>query len=410
MKTRINCRWKLSAVAIALTGAAGLATAQVSDGVVRIGVLTDKSGSFSQFSGQGSVVAAQLAIDDCLANECKGLKIELLSADHQNKTDLALAKAREWADVNRVDAYADMVNSAVAVAMQNLAQQKDKVALFAGGPLRLTNEDCQPERTVQWMWDTYSQTTAAVKGIAKNGESWYMITVDYAFGNAASAEARKQLAAIDVKVLGEAKHPLNTSDMSSQVTAAQQSKANVVAFVNSGADAANAIRSANEFGLSRSQKVAAFFPTIYEIKGIGLEQAQNLRVPESFYWDLDEGTRRFSKRFMEVYKKGPPSLTHAGVYSSVLHYLKAVAATKSDDPRTVVKKMHEIPIRDDVVRNAMLREDGRMIHDYYYFRVKTPKESKGEWDLYALEKTLPGEEVFLPKKESQCRVFKSATR
>jgi branched-chain amino acid transport system substrate-binding protein len=398
----------ISAMAVAM--AATAAHAEISDGVVRIGVLTDMSGSFSQFSGQGSVVAAQLAIDDCLARECKGLKIELLSADHQNKTDLALAKAREWADVNKVDAYADIVNSAVALAMQNLAVQKDKTALFAGGPLRLTNEDCQPDRTVQWMWDTYSQTTAAVKGLAKPKQSWYFVTVDYAYGNAAATEARRQLEGTGARVIGESKHPLNSSDMSSPIIAAQQSKADVVAFVNSGADSANAIKSAQEFQLAGKQMLAAFFPTVYEIKGIGLDQAKGLRFPESFYWDIDDGTRRFAKRFMDAYKKGPPSLTHAGVYSSVYHYLKAVAASKSDDARTVVKKMHEIPIQDDVVRNAKLRKDGRMVHDYYYFRVKSPQESKGPWDLYALEKTLPGDQVFLPEAESQCRVFKTASR
>ncbi len=401
---------KFTALALAVAAFTGSARAEISDGVVRIGLLTDMSGAFSQFSGQGSVVAAQMAIDDCMANECKGLKIELLTADHQNKTDIALSKAREWADINKVDAYADMVNSAVAVAMQNLAVQKDKVALFAGGPVRLTNEDCQPEHSVQWMWDTYSQTTAAVKGLAKPGQSWYFVTVDYAYGTSAAAEARKQLEAVGAKVIGEAKHPLNSSDMSSQIIAAQQSKAQIVAFVNSGADSSNAIKTAKDFQLGNGQMLAAFFPTVYEIKGLGLDQAKGLRFPESFYWDVDEGTRRFSKRFMDIYKKGPPSLTHAGVYSSVYHYLKAVAASKSDDARTVLKKMHELPIKDEVVRNAKLRADGRMIHDYYYFRVKTSQESKGPWDLYSIEKTLPGDEVFLPQQESQCRVFKTSAR
>jgi len=401
---------RLSAVALtAMLSATGV-QAEISDGAVRIGLLTDMSGSFSQFSGQGSVVAAQMAIDDCLARECKGMKVELLSADHQNKTDIALAKAREWADVNKVDAYADMVNSAVALAMQNLAVQKKKAALFAGGPLRISNEDCQPEYAVQWMWDTYSQTAAAIKGLAKPKQGWYFITVDYAYGNAAVAEARKQLEAIGAYTVGESKHPLNSSDMSSQIIAAQQSKADVVAFANSGADSANAIKTASEFQLGAKKLQAAFFPTVYEIKGIGLAQAKGLRFPESFYWDIDEGTRRFSKRFMDIYKKGPPSLTHAGVYSSVYHYLKAVAATKSDDARTVVRKMHELPIQDDVVRNPKLRPDGRMVHDYYYFRVKSPQESKGPWDLYALEKTLPGDDVFLPVTESQCRVFKTQAK
>jgi branched-chain amino acid transport system substrate-binding protein len=409
MKTR-SSKFRLSSAALAVMLAASGAQAEISDGVVKIGLLTDMSGGFSQFSGQGSVVAAQMAIDDCLAKECKGMKIELLAADHQNKSDIALAKAREWADVNKVDAYADMVNSAVALAMQNLAVQKKKVALFPGGPLRISNEDCQPEYVVQWMWDTHSQTTAAVKGLAKPNQSWYFVTVDYAYGNTAVAEARKQLAAIGAQTVGESKHPLNSSDLSSQIIAALQSKADVVAFANSGADAANSIKTGREFQLNKKKTLAAFFPTIYEIKGIGLAQAEGLRFPESFYWDLDEGTRRFSKRFMEIYKKGPPSLTHAGVYSSVYHYLKAVAASKSDDAQTVVRKMHELPIQDDVVRNAKLRPDGRMVHDYYYFRVKSPQESKGPWDLYALEKTLPGEEVFLPVKESQCRVFKAQAK
>lgn len=382
------------------------AQAAISDGVVRIGVLTDMTGAFSQFSGQGSVVAAQLAIDDCLARECKGLKVELLYADHQNKTDIALAKAREWADVQKVDAYADMVNSAVALAMQTLAVQKQRAALFAGGPVRISNEDCQPEYAVQWMWDTHSQTTAAVKGLAKPGQTWYFVTVDYAYGNTASAEARKQLEALGAKVIGETRHPLNSTDLSSPLIAAQQSKAQVVAFVNSGADSANAIKTAHDFQLGAKQTLAAFFPTVYEIRGIGLTQAQGLRFPESFYWDLDEGTRRFAQRFMAVYKKGPPSLTHAGVYSSVLHYLKAVAAAGSDDARTAIRQMHQLPIQDDVVRNATLRADGRMIHDYYHFRVKSPQESKNPWDLYAVEKVMPGADVFLPQAQSQCRVFR----
>jgi branched-chain amino acid transport system substrate-binding protein len=391
-----------------LLGAPG-AHAEISDGVVKIGLLTDMSGAFSQLSGQGSVVAARMAIDDCLKAECKGMKIELLTVDHQNKTDIAVAQARKWADIDHVDAYADMVNSAVAVAMEDVAVQKKKVALFVGGPVRITNEDCQPDYAVQWMWDTYSQTSAAIKGIAKPKQRWYFIAVDYAYGTAAVAEARKQLDAIGAQTVGETKHPLNSSDLSSPIIAAQQSSADIVAFANSGADAANAIKTASEFQLSRTKVEAAFFPTIYEIKGVGLAQAQGLQFPESFYWDLDDRTRRFSKRFMDIYKKGPPSLTHAGVYSSVYHYLKSVAAAQSDDPAIVMRKMHELPIDDDVVRHATLRPDGRMVHDYYYFRVKTPQESKGPWDLYALQKTLPGDQVFMPENRSQCRVFRTTS-
>ncbi|VVE86875.1 ABC transporter permease [Pandoraea bronchicola] len=415
MKKHLTERRRLSSLCIATVTAmaamiaSGVAHAGIEGNTVKIGLLTDMSGAFSQFSGQGSVVAAQMAIDDCLAKECKGLKIQLLTADHQNKTDIALSKAREWADVEHVDAYADMVNSAVALAMENLAVQKKKIALFVGGPLSITNENCQPEYAVQWMWDTYSQTAAAIKGLAKPKQGWYFVTVDYAYGLAATTEARKQLDAIGAQTVGESKHPLNTSDMSSQIIAAQQSKADVVAFANSGADAANAIKTASEFQLGAKKQLAAFFPTVYEIKGIGLSQAQGLQFPESFYWDLDDGTRSFSKRFMELYKKGPPSLTHAGVYSSVYHYLKAVVAADSKDPALVMRKMHELPIKDDVVRNATLRADGRMIHDYYYFKVKSPKESKGPWDLYTLQKVLPGEQVFLPASQSQCRALKKST-
>ncbi|CAG9267675.1 Amino acid/amide ABC transporter substrate-binding protein, HAAT family [Paraburkholderia unamae] len=375
---------------------------------VKIGLLTDMSGPFSQFSGEGSVVAAQMAIDDCLAKECKGMKVQLLTADHQNKTDIALTKAREWADVDHVDAYADMVNSAVSLAMENLAVQKKKIALFVGGPLSITNENCQPDYAVQWMWDTYSQTAAAIKGLAKPKQSWYFVTVDYAYGKVASSEARKQLDAIGAHVVGESKHPLNSIDMSSQIIAAQQSSADVVGFINSGADAANAVKTASEFKLGAKKELAAFFPTVYEIKGIGLEQAQGLQFPESFYWDFDDGTRRFSKRFMEIYKKGPPSLTHAGVYSSVYHYLKSVAAAKSTDPAAVMREMHKLPINDDVVRNATLRADGRMIHDYYYVKVKSPKESRSPWDLYTIQKVLPGDQVFLPASQSVCPVLKNA--
>ena len=399
----------LSALAAALTF--GAASAQATwDGSVKLGLLSDMSGVFANFSGPGSIVAAQMSIDDCLKVECKGMKIELLTVDHQNKTDLAIAKAREWADIQKVDAYVDMVNSAVALAMANLAVEKNKIALFVGGPVKLTNEDCHPQNTVQWMWDTFAQVSAAVKGLAKPGQKWFFITVDYAYGKATSDEARKQLEAAGATVVGEAKHTLNAADFSSQILAAKQSGADVVAFINSGSDVANALKAAREFDLGGKQILAAFIPTIYEIQGVGLETAQGLTFPESFYWNVDDGTRRFAQRFVDIHKKGPPSLTHAGVYSSVYHYLKSVAAAKSTDTATVMKQMHTLPIKDDAVRNAKLRVDGRMVHDYYLFKVKAPAESKEKWDLYNLVRILPGDDVFLPLSQSQCPAVKTAAK
>ncbi len=398
------------AAALALLGTVGTAQARFSDDVMRVAVLTDMSGAFSQFSGEGSVIAAKLAIEDCLAKECKGMKIDLVAADHQNKVDVALAKAREWFDRERIDVIADNVNSAVALAIQTLAIEKDKMVLLPGGPVRLSNENCAPEHSVQWIWDTYAQAAAVTRTVGKPGESWYFLTVDYAYGHTTEHDARAILEKIGAKVIGSSRHPLNNQDFSSQLLAAQASGADVIALANSGTDASNAIRQAREYGiLGSKQRVVAFIPTIYEIQAIGLDTAQGLSFPESFYWDLDDGTRRFAARFQERYKKGPPSLTHAGVYSSVYHYLKSAAAAGSDSPKAVVGKMRTLPIEDDVVRNARLRPDGRMVHDYYFFTVKSPAESKGTWDLYKLEKVLPGDEVFLPLEASQCPAVRKAS-
>jgi branched-chain amino acid transport system substrate-binding protein len=382
---------------VALTALASSARAQISDGAVRIGVLTDLSGPYSDITGKGSVVATQMAVDDCLKAECAGLKVEVLSADHQNKPDIGVNKAREWIDTAGVDVLVDMSNAAIQLAVAPFVKDKNRVALFAGGTARLTGDACQPDHVVQWMWDTYVQVAGIANRLTQPGTTWHLVTADYAFGHQFEADARAIVTAKGGKVLGSTRHPFPSNDLSSFLLTAQSSGANVIALANAGADTVNAVRTARDFGLTTSgkQKVVAFFLTVMDIKGVGLEAAQGTTLTEGFYWDLDEGTRAFSARFQKLHGT-VPSAIHAGLYSATRHYLKAVAASKADDAKTVTAKMRELPIADDVVRNAKLREDGRMVHDFYVFQVKSPAESKGPWDFYKLVDTVPGDDAFRP--------------
>lgn len=390
------------AVALLIFGPAAPAAAQVSDGVVRIGVLTDMSGVYSDIAGKGSVLATRMAVEDCLKAECAGLKIEVLSADHQNKPDVAIVTAREWIDRQGVDALADMGNASIQLAVPTLLKEKNRVGLFAGGTARLTGDACQPDHIVQWLWDTYVQVAGVADQLTRPGTKWFLVTADYAFGHQFEADAKTLVAAKGGAVLGSVRHPFPATDLSSQLLTAQGSGADVIALANAGGDTVNSIKTARDFGiLQGKQKVTAFFLSVMDVRGIGLEVAQGTVLAEGFYWDLDDRTRSFSERFRA--RNGTmPSTNHAGVYSAVRHYLKAVAAARGDEAKAVIAKMREIPIEDEVVRNARLREDGRMVHDFYVFQVKKPAESKGEWDVYNTLATIPGDQAFRPLGQSTC--------
>nr|WP_241150431.1 ABC transporter substrate-binding protein [Delftia lacustris] len=383
------------------------ANASISDDVVKIGILTDLSGPYSNFGGKGSVVAANLAIEDCLKAECKGMKIEVLSADHQNKADIGASKAREWLDRDHVDAFADLTNSAVALAVQKLIKDKGAIGLFTGSATtRLTNEDCAPN-SFHWMFDTYSASAGAAAALTRaGGKSWYFLTVDYAFGHSLEKDAAEMVKANGGNVLGAVRHPLNASDFSSFLMQAQSSKAQIIGMANATQDAINTIKTSREFGISdKGQKLAALMLQVTDVHAMGLRVAQGLVSSEGFYWDMDDQTRNFAARFEKV-QKVKPNQVHAGVYSSVLHYLKSVAAAKSDNADVVAAKMRELPIKDAVMRNASIRPDGRVIHDMYLVEVKTPTQSKAPWDYYKILSTIPANEAFMPLAQSQCPLVK----
>ncbi|VVE14310.1 ABC transporter permease [Pandoraea cepalis] len=394
---------------LGLMSMAGMA--QLPDRPVKVGVLTDMSGPYSAMGGAGSVAAAQMAIDDCLAAECKGMKIALVSADNQNKADVAANKAREWFDRDNVDAIADLTNSAAALAVQKIAMDKQRVTLFSGpATTRLTNEDCSPTG-FHWMFDTYSQSAATARAVVGDGgKSWYFITVDYAFGHSLEKDAADIVKTLGGTVLGQSRHPLNASDYASFLLQAQSSKAQVVALANGGQDTVNALKQAREFGIvQRGQKLAALLVFLSDVHALGLNTAQGLLFTDGFYWDQDDASRVWSARFQKKYKDLKPTMVQAGVYSSVLHYLRAVAASQSVDAKVVAQKMREMPIRDPIMHNASIRPDGRVIHDMYLFRVKSPAESKGPWDYYTKVATVPATEAFQPLSKSTCSLVKTST-
>ena len=386
------------------------AQAQISDGVVKIGVLTDMASTYSGMGGPGSVVAAKMAIDDCLKAECKGLKIEVVSADHQNKADIAATKAREWMDRDKVDALADLTNSAGALAIQKLIKEKGGIAMYSGpATTRLTNEDCAANG-FHWMFDTYSSASGAAAALTRGGsKSWYFLTVDYAFGHSLEKDAADVVKAYGGNVVGSVRHPLNASDFSSFLLQAQTSKAQVIGLANGAQDTVNAIKAAREFGIGSAksgQKLASLLMFLTDVHSLGLNQAQGLMFSEGFYWDMDDKTRAFASRFEKLHKGFKPTMVQAGVYSSVLHYLKSVAAAKTDDWKVVAQKMRDLPIDDPIMRNASIRPDGRVIHDMYLFEVKKPSESKGPWDYYKTVSTIPAQIAFKPLADSSCALVK----
>src|SRR5262247_132109 len=394
--------------AAALWLGAGAAEAQYSDGVIKLGVMNDQSGTYSDLSGQGSVWAAKKAIEDfCKANTCHD-KIEVVFADHQNKPDVGSNIVRQWFDVDKVDAVVDVPTSSVALAVNTITKEKNKVFLVSGAAAsNLTGKDCTPN-TVHWTYDTWALANGTGQAIVKTGgDTWFFLTADYAFGHALERDTEAVVVKNGGKVLGKVRHPFPAQDFSSFLLQAQASKAKIIGLANAGADTTNAIKQAAEFGIvSGGQQFAGLLVFLTDVHALGLEKAQGLLLTESFYWDLNDQTRAFSTRFAERHRQAKPTMAQAGVYSAVLHYLKAVEALKSDDGPKVIAKMKELPTDDPVFGKGMVRADGRKIHPMYLFEVKKPSESKGPWDYYKVRATIPAEQAFRPMDQGNCPLVK----
>ena len=387
---------------------APVAGAQMSDNVVKIGVLNDRSGLYADLSGQGSVIAAQMAIE-AYGAAAKGMKVEAIGADHQNKPDIGSNIARQWLDIDKVDVIVDVPNSGVALAVNEIVREKNKVYLNSGaGTSDLTGKACSPN-TVHWTYDTWALANGTGKAVVQSGgDTWFFIVADYAFGQTLERETSAVVTANGGKVLGSVRHPLSTADFSSYLLQAQSSKAEVIGLANAGTDLTNSIKQAGEFGIIQGgQNLAGLLVFITDVHGIGLQAAQGLVLTEAFYWDLNDGTRAWSKRFAERNGGKYPTMIHAGVYSAVLHYLKAVEALKSDaDGAKVVAEMKRTPTDDPLLGKGTIREDGRKIHDMFLFQVKKPAESKAPYDYYTLRATIPAAEAFRPLDQGNCPLVK----
>jgi branched-chain amino acid transport system substrate-binding protein len=389
---------------LAFAAAMGAPFAAQAQTTVKIGVLNDQSSLYADLSGQGSVVAARMAIEDFGA-AAKGWKVDVVSADHQNKVDVGSNIARQWYDVDKVDVILDVPNSAVALAVNAITKDKNKVFINSGaGSSDLTGSACTPN-TVHWTYDTWALANGTAKAIVKSGgDTWFFLTADYAFGQALERDAADLVKASGGKVLGDIKHPLNSSDFSSYLLQAQASKAKIIGLANAGGDTTNAIKQAAEFGITEGgQKLAGLLVFLSDVHSLGLKVAQGLTFTEAFYWDMNDQTRAFAKRFAPQFKGNMPTMVHAGVYAGVLHYLKAVEAQKSaEDGAKVVAKMKEMPTDDPLFGKGQIRADGRKIHPMYLFEVKKPEESKGAWDYYKVSATIPADEAFRPLSAGGC--------
>jgi branched-chain amino acid transport system substrate-binding protein len=383
---------------------AGVAQAQISGNVVKIGVMNDMSGLYADIGGPGSVLAAKMAVEDYLKASKSQLKVEVVSADHQNKPDVGSSIARKWYDTDGVDMIADVPTSSVALAINQISREKGKAFVNTGAATSdLTGKDCSPT-TVHWLYDTWMLAHGTGSAVVKNGgDSWYFLTADYAFGHALERDTAEVVKAAGGKVLGSVKVPLNTQDFSSFLLQAQSSKAKIVGLANAGGDTINSIKQASEFGIVKGgQKLAGLLVFLPDVHGLGLDKAQGLNITESFYWDLNDGTRAWTKRFAAANGGKYPSMDHAGVYAGVLHYLKAVDAAKTDDGAKVVAKMKELPTDDPLFGKGQVRADGRKIHPVYLFEVKKPSESKGPYDYYKLMATIPADKAFRPIDQGNC--------
>jgi branched-chain amino acid transport system substrate-binding protein len=395
------------AAAVTLAAAAMSAQAQVSDGIIKIGILTDMSSLYADLSGAGSVAAARMAVEDFGAAK-KGMKVEIISADHQNKPDVGSAIARQWYDVDKVDVIVDTPNSGVALAVNQITRDKKKAFINSGAASSdLTGKACSPN-TVHWTYDTWMLANGTGSAIVKTGgDSWYFITADYAFGHALERDTMEVVKKNGGKVLGAVRAPINTQDFSSFLLQAQGSKAKIIGLANAGGDTINSIKQASEFGIVKGgQSLAGLLVFLSDVHGLGLQTAQGLIFTETFYWDLNDNTRAFAKRMAAANNGKYPTMVQAGVYAGVLHYLKAIEAAKTDDGTKVVEQMKKMPTDDPLFGKGRIRADGRKLHPAYLVEVKKPSESKGPYDYYKIRATIPADQAFRPEKDGGCELVK----
>lgn len=386
----------------------GAAQAQISDGVIKIGVMNDMSGLYADLTGMGSVLAARLAVEDFGA-AAKGMKVEIVSADHQNKPDVGSSITRQWYDVDKVDVIVDVPTSSVALAVNQITRDKGK-AFLASGPATsdLTGKACSPN-TIHWTYDTWMLANGTGSAIVKTGgDSWFFLTADYAFGHALERDTEAVVLKSGGKVLGKVRTPFPTTDFSSFLLQAQASKAKVIGLANAGGDTVASIKQAAEFGIVKGgQNLAGLLVFLIDVRALGLQTAQGLIFTETFYWDLNDQTRAFTKRFSaQAPRNNYPTMIHAGVYSSVLHYLKAIEAIKTDDGTKVIEQMKKMPTDDPLFGKGSIRADGRKIHPAYLVEAKKPAESKGPWDLHKIRATIPADQAFRPMADGGCPLVK----
>src|SRR5947209_899795 len=396
---------RLAIIAAALMISAA-AQAQISGDTVKIGILNDMSGLYADLGGQGSVEAARMAVAD-FGDNVNGKKIELISADHQNKPDVGGAIARQWYDNDKVDVIVDVPTSSVALAVQDVARERKKAFLISGAAASdLTGKACSPTG-IHWTYDTVALANGTGAAVVKaGGDTWFFITADYAFGHALERDTAKVVEENGGKVVGQVRAPLNTPDFSSFLLQAQSSKAKIIGLANAGGDTINSIKQAAEFGIVvGGQKLAGLLVFVSDINSLGLPTANGLQLTEAFYWDQNDETRAWSKRFFDKMKR-EPTMVQAGVYGAVMHYLAAIKATGSDDGPTVVKQMKATPVNDFMTKNGKIREDGTLVRDMYLFEVKRPSEAKGPWDYYKQIAVIPGEEAFKLPGPNQCPLVK----
>ena len=403
----MTSRLSWGAAAIAMLLAASGAQAQepgISGGVVKIGVLTDMTGVFSDLAGAGSVTAAQMAVDDFVAQAKPSFKVEMISADHQNKPDIATGIARQWYDTAGVDLITDVINSGVALAVSSVAEAKNRMLIVTGsGSTRLTNEQCSPN-TVSYTWDTYSYARGQARIVKNLGlDTWYFLAVDYALGKSLVAEASAAITQSGGTVVGAVFHPISATDFSSFLLQAQSSKAKVIALANAGTDLLNAIKAAKDFNISPAQTIVPLVGTITEVHALGPAATQGMLLVEPFYWNLDDASRQWSRRFFAKFGK-MPNFVQAGAYSAVMNYLAAVQRARTDEAGAVMKELKAAPINDMFARNGKIREDGRMVHDLYLAEVKKPEKVAEPWDYLTIRETIPGDEAFQPLSTSRCRL------
>lgn len=382
--------------------------AEISDGAIRIGVMNDQSGLYADLAGEGSVEAARMAVED-FGGTLHGMPIEILSADHQNKPDIGSNIVRQWIDQDGIDVVVDVPTSSVALAVATVTADKDTAFLNNGaGSTRLTNEACQPT-TVHYTYDTYALAIGTGGAMVKEGgDSWFFLTADYAFGHSLEQDTSSIVNETGGEVLGAVRHPLSTSDFSSYLLQAQSSGAKIIGLANAGSDTTNAIKQANEFGIVQGgQQLAGLLMFITDIHSLGLDVAQGLVLTTGFYWDMNEETRAFAQRFAARRDGQRPTMIHAGVYSSISNWLKAVEKIKDDSGRASIDQMKMMKINDFFTENGVIREDGRMVHDMYLAKIKSPSESNGAWDYYEILRTIPGDQAYQPLSQSRCRLVNS---